>query len=132
MRFECLIPADPARALVPYYHFKIITADDTTVGHINFRIGDTEHILTSAGHIGYAILEPFRGHHLALQACRAIAPFMRSIYATVIITCDPDNQPSRKTIEWLGATFLNEIDVPPHDPAYLSGARRKRRYEWTP
>jgi RimJ/RimL family protein N-acetyltransferase len=43
---------------------------------------------------------------------------------------DPDNTPSIRIIEKLGAIFINEIDVPLDDPAYAKGARRKKRYEW--
>jgi tagatose 1,6-diphosphate aldolase len=69
---------------------------------------------------------------LAFQACRAIAPFVRSFYSTVIITSDTDNQASIRTIERLGASFVDEIAVPPHDPQYQRGSRGKRRYRWTP
>jgi predicted acetyltransferase len=67
-----------------------------------------------------------------LQACHAIAPFVRSIYRSVTITCDPDNLASRRTIERLGAKFVDEVAVPPHDPHYQRGSRIKRRYRWTP
>ena len=46
--------------LVPYYHFRIIDVDGTDVGHINFRVGDTEHVRVSAGHIGFEIADVFR------------------------------------------------------------------------
>jgi tagatose 1,6-diphosphate aldolase len=131
LRFQTIVPADPSRGLVPYYHFRILLRDGTEVGHINFRIGQTRHIRISAGHIGYHIAEPFRGRAYALAACRAIAPFVRSVYPRVIITCDPDNHASRRTIEKLGARFIEEIEVPPDDPA-RQGGRRKKRYEWLP
>ena len=132
LRFERIIPGDPARGFVPAFHFRIIAADGSDVGHINFRVGDTQHVLICVGHIGYEIFEPFRGHGYALQACRAIAPFVRSIYECVTITCDPDNFASVRTIERLGANFTGEVPVPPHDPHYQSGSRRKKRYKWTP
>jgi hypothetical protein len=132
LRFVDVVPGEPSRGLSPYYHFRILVVGGSDVGHINFRVGDTEHLELCAGHIGYKVLEAFRGHHYALEACRAIAPFVRSIYDTVTITCDPDNQASLRTIERLGAVFVNEISVPPHDPQYLGGARIKRRYKWNP
>ncbi|HTV61336.1 MAG TPA: GNAT family N-acetyltransferase [Verrucomicrobiae bacterium] len=132
LRFVKVVPGEPSRGLVPYYHFRILIADGTEVGHINFRIGDTEHVRVSAGHVGFEILEAFRGHRYAYQACRAIAPFVRSIYDAVIMTCDPDNQASVKTIERLGAKFTDVVPVPPHDPQYQRGSRFKRRYQWTP
>jgi tagatose 1,6-diphosphate aldolase len=103
---------------------------DSDVGHINFRIGDTEHVRVCAGHIGFDIHEEFRGHGYAYQACCAISPFVRSVYGDVTITCDPDNFASIKTIDRLGAEFVDEVPVPPHEPQFLS--RIKRRYKWIP
>ena len=132
LRFVTVVPGDPPSGLVPYYHFLIVTGGDDVAGHINYRLGETEHVRLYAGHIGFVISETFRGRGLAYQACRAIAPFIRSIRRTVIITCDPDNYPSIRTIERLGARWIEEVTVPPHDPQFLGGSRRKRRYEWTP
>lgn len=125
-------PADPSQDFVPMYHFRILAADGSDVGHINFRVGDTEHVRVCAGHIGFEIREQFRGHGYALQACRAIAPFVQSISGAVTITCDPDNVASMRTIERLGANFTDEVPVPPHDPHYKRGSRKKRRYKWIP
>lgn len=132
LRFVRIVPGEAARGLVPFYHFRILNADSWDVGHINFRVGDTEHVLVCAGNIGFEILEPFRGHGYALRACRAIAPFVRSVYECVTITCDPDNHASMRTIERLGASFIDEVPVPPHDPHYHRGSRSKKRYTWTP
>src|SRR5215831_8044276 len=111
LHFVRVIPGDPARDFVPAYHFRILVANGLDVGHINFRVGDTEHVRVCAGHIGFEILEQFRGHGYALQACRAIAPFVRSVSGTVTITCDPDNVGSTRTIERLGAGFTDEVLV---------------------
>ena len=132
LRFVRIVSGEPAKGFVPFYHFRIMTVDGADVGQINFRIGDTEHVRVCAGHIGFEIDKSFRGHGYAFQACRALAPFVRSMYETVIITCDPDNQASRRTIERLGARFMEEVAVPPDDPHYQRGSRRKRRYTWTP
>jgi len=132
LQFVRVIAGDPTRDFVPAYHFRILVADDLDVGHINFRVGDTEHVRVCAGHIGFEIGERFRGHGYALQACRAIAPFVRSVSGTVTITCDPDNVASIRTIERLGAGFTDEVPVPVHDPHYERGSRVKRRYRWTP
>lgn len=132
LHFVRITPGDPARDFVPGYHFRILIADGSDVGHINFRVGDTAHVRICAGHIGFEIREPFRGHGYALQACRAIAPFVRSVSGSVTITCNPDNTASIRTIERLGASFVDEVPVPEHDPHYQRGARNKRRYRWTP
>ena len=132
LRFVRMLPGDPAFGGVPAYHFRIWLADGLDVGHINFRVGETPHILVCAGHIGFEVRETCRGHHYALQACRAIAPFVRQLYPAVTITCDPDNAASRRTIERLGAQFVDQVPVPPGDPQYLRGSREKRRYAWEP
>jgi tagatose 1,6-diphosphate aldolase len=126
-----IVPGEPARGFAPFYHFAICV-ESAEVGHINFRVGDSEHVLFVAGHIGYQVLEAFRGHRYAYSACRALAPLVRSVYPAVIITSDPDNFPSLRTIERLGAVFLDEVPVPPSDPNYQRGSRAKRRYQWTP
>jgi tagatose 1,6-diphosphate aldolase len=132
LHFVRVIPGDPTRDFVPAYHFRILAADGLDVGHINFRVGDTEHVRVCAGHIGFEIGEEFRGRGYALQACRAIAPFVRSVYESVTITCDPDNLASISIVEKLGANFTDEVPVPAHDPHYQRGSRSKRRYRWTP
>jgi len=132
LQFIEYVPSDGRSGLAPFYHFLIVVAGSGEVGHINFRVGSSEHVQLCAGHIGYAVAERFRGHHYALEACRALAPFVRSTYRDVILTCDPDNYASIKTIERLGATFIDEVAIPKHDPGYARGARRKRRYRWKP
>jgi|SRR5579872_679047 len=131
LHFVQIKPGDLPRGLVPAYHFRILLANGADVGHINFRVGDTEHVRISAGHIGYEIRQEFRGHRYAFEACRAIAPFVWSVYKAVTITCDPDNLASIRTIERLGARFIDEVAVPTRDP-HFKHSRRKRRYEWKP
>ena len=132
LQFCKAVLGQPSRELVPNFNFRILTADGSDVGHINFRIGRTQHVQLCAGHIGFEVAKPFRGHRYALQACLAIAPLVRCFYKAVIITCDPDNLASKKTIERLAVEFLDEVDVPTHDPHYQRGSRTKRRYQWTP
>jgi predicted acetyltransferase len=60
LRFDRIVPGEPERDFVPYYHFRIVTADGVHVGHINFRVGDTEHVRLCAGHIGFEIAQTSR------------------------------------------------------------------------
>lgn len=129
LRFSHIVDADPARDLVPFYHYRVLTPDGQDAGHINFRIGDTDHIRLFAGHLGFAVNEPFRGRGWAGQACRGLVPFIRTIYDTIILTCDPDNSASRRTIEKLGAQFLDEVSLQ-RPVSHCDGIRIKRRYEW--
>jgi len=132
LRLDRVVPSDPSRGYVPYYHFQILTAEGTDVGHINFRVGSTDHVRLYAGHIGFMVHEQFRGHGYARQACEAISPLVRAVSSTVLITCNPDNLPSRRTIERLGAQFIDEVEVPPDQLPDQHGPQRKRRYAWTP
>lgn len=132
LRHEGSFPGEPARGKVPYHHFKVLREDGTIVGHVNFRVGQTRHVTLCAGHVGFAVLPAHRGHSYAYYACLALAPLIREHYQKVILTTDPSNEPSQRTIRKLGARFLEEIVVPEDDPAYEGGARRRLRFEWTP
>ncbi len=130
LRLDRRAPADAGRGFSPYYHFRIYTSEGVDVGHINFRVGNSEHILNCAGHIGFGVAETFRGRGLAGEACRALAPFIQRFYEAVILTANPDNAASIRVIEKLGAEYLGTVIIPPHDPGYAGGARQKRRYQW--
>ena len=130
--FSRITNGDKARGFVPGYHFKILNDQHVEVGHLNFRVGDTEHVRLAAGHIGFEIAEEHRGNGYAGSACLAAAPWISEVSGTVIITVDPDNLPSIRTIERIGANYLDEVDVPHGDPHYLRGSLRKRRYQWRP
>ena len=132
VRFVRMTPGNLSRGFVPGYHFAICLRDGTAAGHVNFRVGDTDHVRISAGHIGYAVDPPFRGRGLAAKACRVLAPFVAAVAGKVIITSDPDNAASIRTIGRIGAAFVDEVKVPEEDPHYARGSRRKRRYLWKP
>src|SRR5262245_5995860 len=130
LQFVRISPGDEARGHAPCYNYRIETVDGREAGHINFRVGDSKHITIYAGHIGYEVLEPFRGTRFAYQACLARAPLVRTLYSEVIITCDPDNFGSMRTIEKLGAAFLEEVRVGPDEAGYARKPGKKRRYLW--
>ncbi|WP_041138980.1 GNAT family N-acetyltransferase [Beduini massiliensis] len=116
----------------PYYIFDIyVGAAEESIGRIVFRCGsDNEHEF--AGHIGYSIDEPYRGHYYAYQACLALKQFILSLgYDHVLITCSPDNIASKKTIEKLGAEFV-ETKAIPNDlrKEFTVSETHKRIYYW--
>ncbi|MBZ5711740.1 hypothetical protein [Nannocystis pusilla] len=43
----------------------------------------------------------------------------------------PDNAASLRTIELLGATYVDTVDVPVHSDMRLLGLTRVRRYRWS-
>jgi tagatose 1,6-diphosphate aldolase len=123
-------PADPSKGLVPAYVFDmVLTGTTTRIGSINLRIGDTEHLVRYAGHIGYGVEPQYRGHRYAARACNLILPLARKHgLNTVWITVTPDNLASRRTCEILGAEFVEIVDLPPGSDMYLKGERQKCRY----
>lgn len=130
LRFDVIRPGDESKGHVPFYHFRIVNDDGTDVGHINLRIGDTDHVTFRAGHVGYEITPAYRGRGYAFHACKALASFIRSLRSEVLLTVDPLNLSSIRTIEKLGCTFLDEIAINPAEDAYKRGERLKRRYLW--
>ncbi|MBR0388342.1 MAG: hypothetical protein IJH85_11160 [Clostridia bacterium] len=47
-----------------------------------------------------------------------------------MITCDPDNEPSRKTCEALGCRWESEVPVDPELQRKFSISAIKERYIW--
>jgi len=131
LRLDHIDPGDPSRRFVPWYHFRILNPAGEDIGHINFRVGDVESV-RYVGHIGFGVDEPHRGHGYAQKACLALVPCIRQFFDTVVLTCNPDNQASRRTMERLGATFIEEVAVPPEERQNVRGATAKRRYAWSP
>lgn len=94
---------------VPVYRFDIFNRSGSNVGNIEFRAGNTDLILNSDGHIGYAILREYRGNNYAYKACKAIIPFIgQHKLKSLIITAHCDNQASNAIIKNLGAQFLTK------------------------
>lgn len=130
--FREICPGDEMKGYVPWYHFRIVSKDGVDVGHINFRTGDTDHIRCCAGHIGYEVLTAYRGRGYSYHACQTIAPFVKSIRSHVLLTVDPENIPSIRTIEKLGCTFIDKVEIAKTENAYKQGMRFKCRYHWYP
>ncbi|MEF9919479.1 GNAT family N-acetyltransferase [Anaerorhabdus sp.] len=83
------------------------------VGRCDLRIGmDKE--LYLVGNIGYSVLKEFRGNHYAYKACMILFDLARNKYLMdqLIITCNPDNLPSRRTCEKLDGELVEIAEVP--------------------
>ena len=130
--FVKMTEGDPVRGFVPGYHFRILDRESVEVGHLNVRVGITEHVRLAAGHIGFGVLEEHRGHGYAGDACLAAAAWIATISEEVLITVDPGNEASIRTIVRIGGIFIDEVKVPPGDPHDVRGSWRKLRYRWRP
>ena len=123
---------DVAKGFSPEYKFHVLLhGTDIVIGHINFRLGNSEKVVKYIGHIGYGIDKHYRGHKYAAKACKiirtvAIEHGMKSL----IITCNPENDASRKTCETIGARFVCIIDIPETSDAFSPDETQKCRYEW--
>lgn len=104
--FSKILKGDDSRGFVPGYHFRVINEDSLDVGHFNFRVGMTDDVRFAA------------------------KPWLFTISESILITVDPSNEASIKTIERIGACYLDEADVPKGDPHYERGSLRMARYVW--
>ena len=114
---------------VPAYRYDVVVSG-AKAGTISFRVGENERLVRFAGHIGFGIEEPFRGHRLAGRAIRQLLPLADSYGINPIwLGCNPDNLSSMAVMKWLGATYIETVDIPPdYERYYARGERKKRRY----
>ena len=100
------------------------------IGQISYRDGEGRNVYYF-GHIGYHIDPPFRGCHYAYRACLMLKREIRlSGKTSVVITCDPDNEASRKTCLRLGCYFERVADVPEDIFSRFDISHIKCRYIW--
>jgi predicted acetyltransferase len=122
---EC-VPAERGPFGVPAYTFKMESPHGRYMGRIRLRVGWNEDVIRYAGHVGYNVEPTHRGYRYAQRACRLIIPLAkRHGMSELWITCQPDNTPSRRTLEALGAECVGVVDVPPGYPLD-AGAERKK------
>lgn len=95
------------------------------IGYCDLRMGMNSSLVI-LGQVGYHIDERFRGHHYALKACRLLFECAKELgMESLLITCNPENIPSRKTLEALGGTMEKIVPVPCDHECFLRGDRRK-------
>jgi len=123
-------PGLPDKGWVPWYHFELhVDGHEGAIGHVNLRVGDTGHVTTFAGHIGYSVEQGWRGRRFAARGARMVIAFGHSLgIQTIWITSDPDNPASLRTLEILGAERVDVVDVPPGTEMYERGETRKVRF----
>ncbi|HEY5730606.1 MAG TPA: GNAT family N-acetyltransferase [Anaerolineales bacterium] len=110
-------PYNPEKGYVPEYKFAMINATTRDIiGKIRLRVGLTKTLNTFGGHIGYEVDEPYRGHRYAARSCRLLISLIQRLeILPVVFTCAPDNLPSVRTIESLGAerVVIKNVEVEP-------------------
>ena len=116
---------NPEKNWVPAYYFAICLPDGQKIGDCDLRIGHNQN-LYYGGNIGYSIDAEYRGHHYAGKACHLLFDLAKKHdLGYVIITCNHDNWPSRKTCEFAGGTLLEICDLPEDNDMYLRGEHSK-------
>jgi len=125
-------PADPTKEWLRALHFDITLPDSVeAIGFIDIRLGYTLSLVRFGGHFGFNVKSEWRGHHYAGKACKLLRQIAITYGMDVLwITCNPNNWPSRKTCEWIGATLVEIVDLPPENDQYKEGERKKCRYRW--
>ena len=109
---ERVTQGDPSKNWVPAYYFRICDKQGHIMGRCDLRIGYNDG-LYYGGHIGYRIEEAYRGHHYAAQACRLLFQLAKKHEMDhLFITCNPDNWPSRKTLEYLKGELMEIAELP--------------------
>jgi predicted acetyltransferase len=126
-------PGESQRDNIPSYHFWLrLTGPDAPLriaGGIGLRIGNTSNIKNYIGHVGYNVYPPARGRHLAERACRLLLPLAKRHGLKMLwITCNPENQASRRTCERLGGVLVDTVKVPPDHELYSRGELQKCRF----
>ncbi len=111
---------------VEIIYFEIFTEHPRRkAGYCDLRIGMNPS-LKILGQVGYQIDERFRGHHYALKACRLLFECAKELGMNqLLITCNPDNIPSRKTLEALNGKLEEIVSVPSDHECFQRGDRMK-------
>lgn len=127
---EKTVPGNAEKGWVPAYHFAICNPAGTKMGVCDLRIGHND-ALYYGGNIGYRIEEEYRGHHYAGKACLLLFELARKHGLDyLIITCNPDNFPSRKTCEYAGGTLLEIAQLPEVNDMRCRGETEKCIYRF--
>lgn len=108
---QAYIDKDLPNGWKPYYIYAIMV-DTIRVGSLVLRLGNRKERYID-GHVGYSIDIEYQGNHyayLAVELCKEIA--REKGFKELILTCDPDNIASKKTILKTKATYLETKVIP--------------------
>ena len=123
--------AVPEKGYFPSYVFEMRNAGSgEKMGSISIRIGNNDNT-KYGGHIGYGVIEKYRGDHYAARSCKLLFLLAKKHGINPVwITCNPDNTASRKTCELAGGTLIEIVDLPKDSDQYRRGDRQKCRFRF--
>ena len=86
--------------------FLVAVVDGKIAGRISIRHSLNAFLAQTGGHIGYGVAPEFRGQGIATYMLRYGLAFLNNIGVDrCFISCLPQNEPSRRTIEKCGGEF---------------------------
>lgn len=113
------------------YYYKIIKIDTLEyIGTCNICLEKNEKN-EFLGNVGYEIFPKYQGNNYAYKATRLLSK-VAEYYGVdkLLITANPKNLASIKTINKLGAHFINVRNIPANHCLYKQGERYVYAYEW--
>ena len=109
-------------------YFIYLKQTNEYIGYCDLRLGNNRE-LYYYGNIGYRIEPEYRGNHYARRAAVLLLNLARNFgLSELIVTCNPENEASRKTIEALKAEYIETVRVPFWHPLFPE-ERKKRIYK---
>ena len=103
-----------------------LTGSNLKVGKCDLRLKN-DGFMYYYGNVGYNIKESYRGHHYAYYACKILFKIAKEEFGLneLIITCNPDNDASYKTLKRLGGKLVEIAQIPYDHELYEKGDRFK-------
>lgn len=112
---------------VPTIFYDIyLSGSNLKVGKCDLRLKN-DGFMYYYGNVGYNIKESYRGHHYAYYACKVLFKIAKEEFGMkeLIITCNPDNDASYKTLKRLGGKLVEIAQIPYDHELYEKGDRFK-------
>lgn len=112
---------------VPTVFYDIyLSGSNLKVGKCDLRLKN-DGFMYYYGNVGYNIKESYRGHHYAYYACKVLFKIAKEEFGMkeLIITCNPDNDASYKTLKRLGGKLVEIAQIPYDHELYEKGDRFK-------
>lgn len=103
-----------------------LSGSNLKVGKCDLRLKN-DGFMYYYGNVGYNIKESYRGHHYAYYACKILFKIAKEEFGLkeLIITCNPDNDASYKTLKRLGGKLVEIAQIPYDHELYEKGDRFK-------